>query len=93
MPGVRPSIQNVGGTRALSPQILTVHGSDSRDTASMVDGFITQVDADAGEANIVVVEVMHVYGLESVVRAADGPQPTGVVRGYNWSGAPGQRVD
>lgn len=58
--GVKPNIQNVGGTRALSPQILTVHGSDSRDTASMVDGFI--MNSMMGDDNI------HLYHNDALVQ-------------------------
>jgi hypothetical protein len=60
VPGVKPNIQNVGGTRALSPQILTVHGSDNRDTASMVDGFI--MNSMMGDDNI------HLYHNDALVQ-------------------------
>jgi len=60
VPGVKPNIQNVGGTRALSPQILTVHGSDSRDTASLVDGFI--MNSMMGDDNI------HLYHNDALVQ-------------------------
>ncbi len=60
VPGVRPSIQNVGGTRALNPQILTVHGSDSRDTATVVDGLI--MNSMMGDDNI------HLYHNDALVQ-------------------------
>jgi hypothetical protein len=48
--GVKVSIQNVGGTRALNPQQLTVHGSDTRDTFVEVDGMI--LNSMMGDDNI-----------------------------------------
>jgi hypothetical protein len=60
VPGVKPNIQNVGGTRALVPQILTVHGSDNRDTATMVDGFI--MNSMMGDDNI------HLYHNDALVQ-------------------------
>ncbi len=60
VPGVKPNIQNVGGTRALVPQILTVHGSDSRDTASIVDGLI--MNSMMGDDNI------HLYHNDALVQ-------------------------
>lgn len=60
VPGVKPNIQNVGGTRALVPQILTVHGSDNRDTASIVDGLI--MNSMMGDDNI------HLYHNDALVQ-------------------------
>ena len=60
VPGVKPNIQNVGGTRALAPQILTVHGSDSRDTSSVVDGLI--MNSMMGDDNI------HLYHNDALVQ-------------------------
>src|SRR5207253_8312227 len=60
VPGVKPNIQNVGGTHALTPQILTVHGSDNRDTATMVDGFI--MNSMMGDDNI------HLYHNDALVQ-------------------------
>jgi hypothetical protein len=59
VPGVKPNIQNVG-TRPLVPQILRVHGSDSRDTSSVVDGLI--MNSMMGDDNI------HLYHNDALVQ-------------------------